>query len=62
MSGAEYTSWHHLPRTQIGGRWKTIFQLLFCRLQRSLLQLGPRAKDSYANQNKSVDPEEFIQV
>lgn len=29
MSGAEYTSWHHLSKIQVGGRWKTVFQLLF---------------------------------
>lgn len=29
MSITKHTSWHHLPKIQIGGRWKTIFHCFF---------------------------------
>lgn len=38
-----------------------LYSNCFCRLQSSTLQLGPRAKYSYAKQGKCVDPRGFIQ-
>lgn len=62
MSVIKHISWRHLLKIQIGGRWKNNIPIVFCRLQRSPLQLGPGAKYSYANQNKSIDSRGFNQV